>query len=105
MEPRKIQRIKPTMVLAHTNEHEIKKILGNLKSKQSTGHEEISNEIRKCCSPIIDKYLTTLVNKCLEDRIVPETMKNVKVTPFLNKLGTTQVGAISNDQKYSRNNN
>ena len=82
MEPRKIEQIQPTMVLAYTNEHEIKDILENLKPKHSTGHDEISNEILKCCSPIIEKYLTTLFNKCIEDGTFPEIMKIAKVIPF-----------------------
>ena len=81
-EPRKIERIQPTMFLAYTNEHEIKEILENPKPKQSTGHDEISNEILKCCSPIIEKYLTTLFNRCIEDRTISEKMKIAKVIPF-----------------------
>ena len=81
-EPRKFERLQSTMVLATTNEQEIKKILENLKPKRSTGHDEISNEILKCCSPIIEKYLTTLFNKCIEARVFPETMKIAKVIPF-----------------------
>ena len=82
MELRKIERIEPTMVLAYTNEQEIRKVLENLKSKQNTGHDEISNEVLKSCSSIIEKYLTTLFNKCIEDRTFPETMKIAKVIPF-----------------------
>ena len=54
MEPRKIERIQPIMVLAYTTDHEIKELSENVKRKQSTGHDEISNEILKCCSPIIE---------------------------------------------------
>ena len=82
MEPPKIERIQPTMVLAYTNEHEIKEILENPKLKQSTGHDEISNEILERCSPIIEKFSTTLFNKCIEDRTFPETMKIAKLIPF-----------------------
>ena len=63
------------MVLAHTKEPELKKILVNLKPKQSTGHDAISKKIRESCSPFIETYLTTLFTKCIEDRIIPETMK------------------------------
>ena len=57
MEPRKIERIQPTMALGYTIEHGIK-IWENLKPEQSTGHDEISNEILKFCSPI-EKNSTT----------------------------------------------
>ena len=83
MEPRNIERIQQTMVLAYTNEHEMKKSLEKLKAKQSTGRDDISNEILKCCSPIIEKYLTTFFNKCIENAIFPETMKIAKVMPFV----------------------
>ena len=81
-QPRKIERIQPTMVLAYTNLHGIKKILENLKPKQSTGHDDISNEIPECCLPLIERHLTILINKCIEDRTFPETIKISKVIPI-----------------------
>ena len=89
VEPRKIEQIQPTMVVAYTNEYEIEKILENLKPKQSTGRDDISNENPKC-SPIIEKNLTQLFHKCIEDRILPETIKIAKVIPFLKFGGENQ---------------
>ena len=96
MEPRKIERIQPTMVLSYTNEHEMRNILKNLKAKQSTGHDEISNEILKCCSPIIEKIVTIFFDKCIEVRIFPGTMKTAKVIPFF------KTGDKSQPENYRR---
>ena len=84
------------MILAYTKEHEIKKNLENLKPKQSTGHGAISKEIPESCSPIIEKYLTTLFIKSTEDRIFLETMKTAKVIQFFKKGDKIQL------EKYRR---
>ena len=67
-----------------------KKILENLKPKQSTGRDDISNEILKCCWPNIETYLTTLFNNCTEDRLFPETMKIAKEIPFFKNSDKNQ---------------
>ena len=39
------------------NESEVTKILRKMKNKKSTGHDGISNEILKCCSPLLNVIL------------------------------------------------
>ena len=63
-----IPRITKTMVLNNTTNKEIIKIVCNLKNKKSTGYDGISNEILKCCSPIIEPYVADVFNKC-SDRV------------------------------------
>ena len=41
------------MVLTKTDEIEVHKMMKELKNRKSTGHDGISNEILKCCSPRI----------------------------------------------------
>ena len=67
------------MVLKQTDEVEIGKILNNLKNKKSTGHDGISNEILKCCSPIIEKDLCKAFHNCFLERRFPNSLKIAKV--------------------------
>ena len=61
-------------VLHQTNESEVTKILKKLKNKKSTGHDGISNDILKCCSPIIDRLPARAINYCLLERIFPDSL-------------------------------
>ena len=74
-----------TMLLSETNEQEISKILCKMKNKKSAGYDGISNEILKCCSPIIECYLAKAVNKCITEEIFPECLKVSKVIPLHKK--------------------
>ena len=89
-----IPRITKTMVLNNTTTEEINKIFRNLKNKKSTGHDGISHEILKCCSPIIEPYVADVFNKCLEQSIFPEPLKKARVIPLFKK------GDRSNPENY-----
>ena len=53
----KINTVKDTMVTTPTNSQEVARRLKHLKKKQkSSGHDEISNEILKCCSPVKNPF-------------------------------------------------
>ena len=73
------------MVSNYTSELEVSKIIGSLKNKTSSGHDGISNEILKCCSPIIEKYLVRRFIDCAEKQVFPECLKIAKVLPFFKK--------------------
>ena len=45
------------MVLSHTNEDEVSNVLRKIENKKSAGHNGMSNEILKCCSPINEPFL------------------------------------------------
>ena len=55
------------MVIFPTDELEIRKNISNLKNKKSHGHDGISNEILKCCSPIDEPYLAVAFNRAIEE--------------------------------------
>ena len=55
------------------------------KNKKSTGYDGISNEILKCCSPIIEPYVADVFNKCLEQSIFQEPLKIARVFRSLKK--------------------
>ena len=73
------------MNLNYTNELEVSKIVGSLKNKTSSGHDGISNEILKCCSPIIENYLVRSFIDCAEKQVSPECLKIAKVLPLFKK--------------------
>ena len=53
----KINRVKDIMVTTPTNSQEVARILKHFKNKKGSGHDGISNEILKCCSPVIEPIL------------------------------------------------
>ena len=66
------------MFVYPTDEFEVSKILENMKNKKSTGEDGISNEMLKCCSPIIEPHIATMFNNCIEDGIFPDCFKTAK---------------------------
>ena len=81
----KIANNKETMFVYPTDEFEVAKILKNMKNKKSTGEDGISNEMLKCCSPMIEPHIATLFNNCIEDGIFPDCFKTAKVIPLYKK--------------------
>ena len=47
----KIPNNEKSMVLSQTDEKEVSRVIQNLKNKKSFGHDSVSNEMLKCCSP------------------------------------------------------
>ncbi|MEL6988783.1 MAG: reverse transcriptase family protein, partial [Bacteroidota bacterium] len=80
-----IRKIDNTMVIFPTNELEVSKILNRMKNKKSFGYDGISNEILKCCSPVIEGFLARAFNKALSEHIFPDNLKIAKVIPLLKK--------------------
>ena len=50
------------MVIFPKDELEIGKIISNLKHTKSHGHDGISNEILRCCSPLVEPYPAVAFN-------------------------------------------
>ena len=72
-----------TMVLIKTDENEVQILMRELKNRKRSGHDGISKEILKCCSPILENFLVKSFNICLEERKVPQFMKIAKgIPPF-----------------------
>ena len=73
-----------TMFVHPTNEKENYEILHGMKNKKS-GHYGISNEILKCCSPILEPFLVRIFNQCITNCIFPECFKIANVIPLYKK--------------------
>ena len=65
--------------------NEIVVIINNLKSKNSSGKDGISNKLLKSIKGEISKPLTIIINQCLEIRIFPNALKVAKVKPLYKK--------------------
>ena len=66
-------------------ENETLTIINNLKSKNSSGHNEISNRLLKSIKCEISKPLTIIINQSLETGIFPDALKVAKVKPLFKK--------------------
>ena len=73
------------MALKQTEEVEIGKILNIPKNQKSPGHDGISNEILKCCSPIIEQYLCGAFKNCILEQRFPNSMNMAKVIAMSKK--------------------
>ena len=78
------------MALHEVGTDEISSIIKKLKNKRSTDPDGISNEILKCCSPVIDEYVCKIVNKCIRAECFPRQLKIAKVVPMFKKGDKTQ---------------
>ena len=65
--------------------NEIVVIINNLKSKNSSGKDGISNKLLKSIKGEISKSLTIIINQCLETGIFPDALKVAKVKPLHKK--------------------
>ena len=45
----------------------------------------ISNEILKCCSPIIERHLARAFNKCINEGVFADIFKTLKIVPLFKK--------------------
>ena len=65
-----------------TTKYEIEKIIANLKNKNSSGHDKISNKYLKLLRYEISTPLEIIFNKSIQDGIVPDRMKITHITPI-----------------------
>ena len=66
-------------------EKETLTIINNLKSKNSSGKDEISNKLLKSIKCEISKPLTIIINQSLKTGIFPDALKVAKVKPLFKK--------------------
>ena len=73
------------MVMFPTGELEIGKSTSKLKNKKSQGHDDISNEILKCCSPIVEPYLAVAFNRAIAEFKFLSALKIAKIISLFKK--------------------
>ena len=70
----------------------VKKVLGKLKSKSSSGHDGISSLLLKEINDIIAEVTTLIINQSLSTGIFPDKLKLAKVVPVFKKDNPHQLG-------------
>ena len=65
-----------------TNQKEVSELVLSLKSKSSSGHDNISNSLLKEIIPFISQPLTHIFNLSIQNGIVPDVFKLAKVIPI-----------------------
>ena len=82
-----IPRNNNTFLLPYISLNETKSMINNLKSKNSTGHDEITNKILKLICKEIAPHICHLINSIIRESKVPRTFKISRITPIskLNK--------------------
>lgn len=81
----------PELILNPTTVSEISKIILDLKTKPSSGLDEISSKLLKHCKEEIIIPLTYIVNLSFKEGVFPNALKKSKVIPKFKKGDTTLV--------------
>ena len=78
-------RVSKTLFLQPTDQWEVAKNLKQVKNKKGYGLDEISNEILKFCSPVIEPAIAAAFKRGIEERKFPKCLKDAKVIPIFKK--------------------
>ena len=70
------------MFLEPASVEEVSKTILKLKSKNSSGYDDISNNLLKELHPIIIVPFTEIANRSLQEGIFPEDMKRADIIPL-----------------------
>jgi len=69
----------------YASTYKIEKIIRSLKTKNTCGHDEISNQIAKLTAPFITSPLTYICNAVLSTGVFPDRLKYAIVKPIFKK--------------------
>lgn len=78
----KIPRNPHTIFLTPVTESEIRRMIKNLKNKNSTGYDNISNRVLKALEDCIIEPLVVIFNKSLSEGKFPDRMKLAEIVPL-----------------------
>ena len=87
-----------TMFLQPTDQWEVAKFSKQMKNKKGDGLDGMSNEILKCCLPVIDPAIAAAFNKCSEERTFPKCLKIAKVIPIFKKRDKKKTRKLSTNK-------
>ncbi len=71
-----------TFFMTPTDPNEILKIITNMKTKNSSGHDGITSKFIKSISTHVANPISILINKSIETGKVPDSQKIAKVIPI-----------------------
>ena len=75
----------------NVTEDYVRKIISDLSTKDSYGHDGISTQLLKYILDEICKPLTLVVNQCLQTGIFPDNMKLAKLIPIYKKVDSSNM--------------
>ena len=61
---------------------EVSRLINNLKPKNSSGYDDISNKLLKMLHPVIICPFTEIINRSLQEGIFPDDMKQADTVPL-----------------------
>ena len=61
---------------------EVSRLINNLKPKNSSGYDDISNKLLKMLHPVIIHPFTEIINRSLQEGIFPDDMKRADTVPL-----------------------
>lgn len=76
-----------TPILSPTNPQEVAEIIMNLKSKSSTGYDDLPLKPIKYCANILSTPLSDFINVSFESSVYPNSLKISKIIPIAKKSG------------------
>ena len=76
------------------NEECIDSIIKNMKSKSSTGYDNISNKLLKSAKDVLIKPLTLLMNQIIHTGEFPKQLKIAKVKPLFKRVSNQALPTI-----------
>ena len=82
----RVIRLKPLKV------EEVSNIMKNQQRKMSTGIDSINNKIVKVCHEQLSYPMTLVINKSIEEQIVPTAYKKAKIVPLFKKGAANECG-------------
>ena len=71
---------------------EVSNIMKNQQPKMSTGIDSINNKIVKVCHEQLSYPMTLVINKSIEEQIVPTAYKKAKIVPLFKKGAANECG-------------
>ena len=79
------QNILSSFAFSTVDTDHVQKMIAELKSKSSFGHDGVSSILLKKLSPEIFKILTCIINQSLMTGIFPDSLKTAKISPIYKK--------------------
>ena len=79
------QNILSSFAFSTVDTNYVKKMISELKSKSSFGHDGVSSILLKHLTPEIFKLLTCIINQSLMTGIFPDSLKIAKISPIYKK--------------------
>jgi hypothetical protein len=72
---------------------EVTNVIQGMGNKKAPGEDGIPNEVWKCVSEILPRYLTTIYNGCLKEGVFPKRWKKASFIPIVKpgKEGSDEV--------------